>query len=43
MAACRRIALTVDAPSEPVVVRLDPEAMTTVVDNLLSNALKYTP
>ena len=24
-------------------VRLDPEAMTTVVDNLLSNALKYTP
>ena len=43
VAACRRIALTADTPPEPVVVRLDPEAMTTVMDNLLSNALKYTP
>ena len=43
VAASRRIVLEVDAPSESVVVRLDPEAMATVVDNLLSNALKYTP
>ena len=37
------VALDLDLPDEPVVVQGDPEELPRVVDNLCSNAVKYTP
>ena len=37
------LALMLDVPSDPVWVDADPEELGTVVDNLLGNAVKYTP
>ncbi|WP_240772814.1 hybrid sensor histidine kinase/response regulator [Phragmitibacter flavus] len=43
MAAAKNIALVLDLSSEPVVAQADAEAVTRVLDNLVSNALKFTP
>ncbi len=37
------LVLNVDLPSDPVAVDADPDELGTVVDNLLANAVKYTP
>ncbi|MGE3276598.1 MAG: sensor histidine kinase [Vicinamibacterales bacterium] len=37
------ISLSIDAPDEPCVARVDAQALGRVLDNLLSNALKFTP
>ena len=42
-AQSKRQTVVVDVPAEPVTVRIDPERMKQVVDNLFSNAVKYTP
>lgn len=39
----KRIDLRVEPPAEPVVVVADEHGLTTVLDNLLSNAINYTP
>jgi signal transduction histidine kinase len=39
----KNISVTLDVPETPVYVRADPEAMSLVVTNLLTNAIKYTP
>jgi len=39
----RRHKLALDLPGHPVFVRVDPTRMEQVVENLLSNAAKYTP
>ena len=39
----RRQALTIEAPAEEVIARTDPEALAHVLDNLVDNAVKYTP
>ncbi len=43
LAAHRRIALSVDVPDAPVEIWADPAHLGTVVSNVLSNALKFTP
>lgn len=42
-AARQRIALELVEPPHPVVARVDPDRMTQVLNNLLDNALKFTP
>ena len=42
-AAAKNIRLELAAPEEAVMVVADPRAVTQVVDNLVSNAVKYTP
>ncbi len=42
-AADKGIRLTLDAPTEPMVIRADARAVRQVVDNLVSNGVKYTP
>jgi two-component system sensor histidine kinase TctE len=42
-AARRDIALEMDVPDEPVVVKLHPDLVTEAVSNLLDNAIRYTP
>ncbi len=37
-----KINLILSVPDQPVIVNFDPEVITIIVDNLLSNALKYT-
>ncbi len=37
------LVLNLDVPSDPVSAEADPEELGTVVDNLLGNAVKYTP
>lgn len=39
----KRIALIADGPSEPVWVQADDEGVRTIIDNLLDNAVNYTP
>jgi signal transduction histidine kinase/ActR/RegA family two-component response regulator len=41
--AARRLELSVSLPGQPVVVRGDATRLAQVVDNLLTNATKYTP
>ncbi|MBN8751632.1 MULTISPECIES: sensor histidine kinase [Variovorax] len=41
-AASRSITLELDAPAEPVMVRLQPELFSEALGNLLDNALRYT-
>ncbi|MBI4568632.1 MAG: PAS domain-containing protein, partial [Planctomycetes bacterium] len=42
-AADREIALAAECPPAPVAVEADPEAIRQILDNLLDNALGYTP
>jgi two-component system phosphate regulon sensor histidine kinase PhoR len=42
-AAARQIELIADPPEESLVIRADDEALRQILDNLLSNALKYVP
>jgi signal transduction histidine kinase len=39
----KKITLEWDAPTKPVFVRADREALFRVLENLLSNALKFSP
>ncbi len=43
LARDRRLKLVIDLPREPTMAYIDPERLAMVVDNLLSNARKYTP
>ncbi len=43
MAKSKQIVLAKTLPSEPLFMQSDPEAVQTVVSNLLSNAVRYTP
>lgn len=43
MAKAKQITLTTQLPEVPLVMHSDPEAVQTVVSNLLSNAIRYTP
>jgi len=43
MAKAKQIALTTQLPEVPLLMHSDPEAVQTVVSNLLSNAIRYTP
>ena len=43
MAKAKQISLKKVLPAEPVILQSDPEAVQTVVSNLLSNAVRYTP
>jgi len=43
MAKAKQIVLDKSLPSEPLFMQSDPEAVQTVVSNLLSNAVRYTP
>jgi two-component system phosphate regulon sensor histidine kinase PhoR len=42
-ATAKRISLEVTLPPEPLKVRADEEGLNTILDNLLDNAIKYTP
>ncbi len=42
-AEAKRIALAIEPPARPLHVRADEKGMQTIVDNLLDNAIKYTP
>ncbi len=42
-ADAKQIALSLDAPDEPLRVRADAEGVRQILDNLIDNALKYTP
>ncbi len=39
----KRLELTIDCCGEPLVVRADPEDLRQILDNLLDNAISYTP
>ena len=43
LAETRKVTLDVDAPDEELCVAADSGAFRTIIENLLSNALKYTP
>lgn len=43
LAQNKKITVSLELPEQPVPVRADPEALTLVVTNLVSNAIKYTP
>lgn len=43
MARSKQVTLTTDLPAAPLFMHSDPEAVRTVVSNLLSNAVRYTP
>jgi two-component system sensor histidine kinase VicK len=43
LARTRQITLTYEPPPEDILIRVDKRKMTQVMNNLLSNALKYTP
>lgn len=42
-AAAKRTALKIHAPEEPVMVLADPQALRHILDNLISNAVKFSP
>ena len=42
-AAVKRIALTAEVPKQAVVIQADSEAVCQVLDNLISNAIKFSP
>jgi two-component system phosphate regulon sensor histidine kinase PhoR len=42
-AAAKRIQLAASPPAEPLLVRADEEGVLTILDNLVDNAIKYTP
>lgn len=43
VAESKKIKLTLDTPDTSPVVRADPEALLTITNNLISNAVRYTP
>jgi len=43
VAAARRLRLSVDLPAAPLVVQADADGVRTILDNLATNALAYTP
>lgn len=43
MARAKQVTLTTELPATPLFMHSDPEAVQTVVSNLLSNAVRYTP
>ena len=43
MAKAKQVTLTTEFPATPLFMHSDPEAVQTVVSNLLSNAVRYTP
>ncbi len=43
MARAKQVTLTTELPPAPLFMHSDPEAVQTVVSNLLSNAVRYTP
>jgi two-component system phosphate regulon sensor histidine kinase PhoR len=43
VAAAKNISLLVDAPDTPVRVRADVGGLRSILDNLVENAIKYTP
>ncbi len=42
-AAAKQLALALEPPAEPVAVLSDDEALAEILDNLVDNAIKYTP
>ncbi|MDA9840890.1 HAMP domain-containing histidine kinase, partial [Rubripirellula sp.] len=43
VAESKNISLVFNPPKEPPIVRADPEALLTICNNLISNAVRYTP
>ncbi len=43
VAAAKGVTLMMEPPDEPVRLRVDPDGMRTILDNLLDNAINYTP
>lgn len=43
VARTKNVTLAIEPPDEPIRLRADPDGMRTILDNLLDNAINYTP